>query len=108
MVDSASDDREQQIEAVNKVLAEIGAADVPQVLVWNKIDLRGSEPGVECDEYGKIFRVRLSARTGAGLDLLRGVLIEVAKKAAERPVAPDPFREIEPPIESPMHYLNDK
>ncbi len=79
VVDSASDDRDQQIYAVNKVLAEIGAADVPQVLVWNKIDLRAGEPGVDRDEYGKIARVRLSARTGSGLDSLRTVLIEAAQ-----------------------------
>jgi GTP-binding protein HflX len=79
VVDSASDDREQQIAAVNGVLAEIGAAEVPQVLVWNKIDLRDGEPGVDRDEYGKIARVRLSARTGSGLDLLRTALIEAAQ-----------------------------
>ena len=39
VVDSASADRDAQIDAVDKVLAEIGAAQVPQILVWNKIDL---------------------------------------------------------------------
>ena len=69
-----------QIEAVDKVLAEIGAAQVRQILVWNKIDLTPAEPVVERDECGSIRRVFLSARTGEGLDLLREVLAELAQK----------------------------
>ncbi|MBZ0132938.1 MAG: GTPase HflX [Rhodocyclaceae bacterium] len=83
VVDSASDDRDAQIEAVNGVLEEIGAARVPQILVWNKIDVTGVEPGGERDAYGKITRVRLSASTGAGLDLLRQALAETALEHAE-------------------------
>lgn len=82
VVDSASGDRDQQIDAVNGVLREIGAADVPQIVIWNKIDSTAAEPGVERDEYGKIRRVRLSARTGAGLDLLRSALKEAAEAHA--------------------------
>ncbi len=84
VVDSASSDREQQIQSVNQVLEEIGAAQVPQILVWNKIDVRDGEPGVERDEYGRICRVRLSARTGQGLDLLRATLVEAAEAHARR------------------------
>ncbi len=80
VVDSASEDRDAQIEAVNKVLVEIGAAQVPQILVWNKIDLTAAEPVVERDDCGSIRRVFLSARTGEGLDLLREVLAELAQK----------------------------
>jgi len=87
VVDSASGDRDAQIEAVNDVLEEIGAAQVPQILVWNKIDATGVEPAVERDAYGKITRVRVSARTGAGLDLLRQALAETAREHAE-PVFP--------------------
>ncbi len=87
VVDSASVDRDAQIEAVNDVLEEIGAAQVPQILVWNKIDATGVEPAVERDAYGKITRVRVSARTGAGLDLLRQALAETAREHAE-PVFP--------------------
>lgn len=84
VVDSSSPDRDQQIDAVNGVLAEIGAADVPQILVWNKIDATGAEPAIERDEYARIARVRLSARTGAGLDLLRAALAETARDHAAR------------------------
>ena len=84
VVDSASADREQQIDAVNKVLDEIGAAAVPQILIWNKIDATAAGPGVERDEYGKISRVRLSAMSGEGVDLLRAALSEVAREHASR------------------------
>ncbi len=84
VVDSASADRDQQIAAVNLVLAEIGAAEVPQIVVWNKIDLTAVDPGMERDEYAKITRVRLSARTGAGLELLRSALTEVAREHPSR------------------------
>ncbi|TRZ58242.1 MAG: GTPase HflX [Rhodocyclaceae bacterium] len=84
VVDSASSDRDQQIEAVNLVLAEIGAAEVPQIVIWNKIDATSATPGMERDEYAKIARVRLSARTGAGVDLLRDALVEVAREHPSR------------------------
>ena len=85
VVDAAAPVRERQIEEVNKVLAEIGADGVPQVMVWNKIDLARLEPGVERDEYGKIQRVRVSARTGAGLGELRAAITEAARaRTADR------------------------
>jgi len=84
VVDASSSVRDPQIAAVNAVLAEIGADAIPQVLAWNKIDLTPVLPGLERDEYGKICRVCLSAKTGAGLEHLRTALAEVAaaKKSA--------------------------
>lgn len=82
VVDSASDDRDAQIAAVNQVLAEIGAADVPQILIWNKIDLTHAEAAVERGDCDKLKRVFLSARTGEGLDLLRSALAEVARQTS--------------------------
>jgi GTP-binding protein HflX len=82
VVDSASPTRAEQVAEVNAVLDEIGAADVPQILVWNKIDLSGLEPGIERDEYGKISRVRLSAKTGSGCEFLRQALSEAAASAS--------------------------
>jgi GTP-binding protein HflX len=78
VVDAASEARDTQIEEVDKVLAEIGAASIPRVLVWNKIDRNGLRPGVDRDEYARILRVRLSAKTGDGVDGLRRALIEAA------------------------------
>jgi len=78
VVDAASPNRARQMEEVEKVLKEIGAEHVPQIRVMNKIDLTGAEPQLARDEYGKIAAVWLSARTGAGVDLLRDALGEFA------------------------------
>jgi GTP-binding protein HflX len=79
VVDAASPARLEQIEQVNMVLKEIGADDIPQILVWNKIDVAGLEPTLERDEYDKIRRVFISAQSGAGLDMLRHAIAESAK-----------------------------
>jgi len=78
VVDASSDDRASQIEAVNQVLAEIGAEAIPQMLVMNKIDLTALTPRIERDEYGRISRVWASAQTGAGVEFIRLVLEEGA------------------------------
>ncbi|KAF1044579.1 MAG: GTPase HflX [Herbaspirillum frisingense] len=83
VVDAASPVRMEQIEEVNLVLKEIGADHVPQILVWNKIDAAGLEPAVEHDEYGRIQRVFVSAKSGAGLDLLREAIAASLKAALE-------------------------
>ena len=96
VVDSASEDRDAQIGAVNQVLAEIGAAEVPQILVWNTIDLTRAAAAVERGDCGTIRRIFLSARTGEGLDLLRDALAEVARQTfgdnADRPAGSDDER----------------
>lgn len=78
VVDSASADRDQQIAAVDGVLAEIGAASVPQIVIWNKIDATAASAGVERDGCGNISKVRVSAKTGEGLSLLRAAISEIA------------------------------
>lgn len=77
VIDSASPGRERQIEAVEMVLAEIGADKVLQLRVYNKLDLTGVAPGVGRDEYGRLQSVYVSAQTGAGLELLRDALSEM-------------------------------
>lgn len=79
VVDGASPVRDEQIEQVNAVLREIGADHIPQILVWNKIDLAGVRPAIERDEYDKIQRVFVSAQTGEGIDLLRQAIVEFAQ-----------------------------
>jgi GTP-binding protein HflX len=76
IVDTASSNRDEQITQVNKVLHEIGASDVPQILVYNQIDRVGLEPAIERDEYGRIASIHVSAKTGEGLDFLRLVMAE--------------------------------
>ncbi len=88
VVDASAPAREEQAAEVDKVLAEIGADAVPRVLVMNKIDQVGTgnelSPGVERDQYGRISRVFVSARTGAGLQGLRLAIAEFAQaRAAE-------------------------
>lgn len=78
VVDAASPAREEQVADVNKVLNEIGAERVPQLVVLNKLDLTGLSPAIDRDEYGRIRRVCLSAREGSGLALLRQALAEAA------------------------------
>ncbi|MCE5181942.1 MAG: GTPase HflX [Betaproteobacteria bacterium] len=80
VVDASSESRDMQIEEVNKVLAEIGADRIPQLLVFNKIDVNGVAPGLERDEYGRISRVWVSARSGEGLDILRAALAECSSQ----------------------------
>ena len=76
VVDANSSERFDQIAEVNKVLQEIGAQHIPQILVFNKIDLQDTPAGVQRDEYGRIARIFLSAKTGAGIDELRMALAE--------------------------------
>jgi GTPase len=76
VIDVSSTSRDAQIEQVDCVLAEIGADQVPQLLVLNKIDLAGMEPGLERDEYGRIRKVWVSAYSGAGMELVRQALAE--------------------------------
>lgn len=78
VVDSASPARDEQVDEVNKVLEEIGASQVPQLMVLNKLDLTGLPPAVERNEYDRIVRVRVSAKCGDGLPLLRAALAEIA------------------------------
>ncbi|HSQ80987.1 MAG TPA: GTPase HflX [Casimicrobiaceae bacterium] len=76
VIDASAEDRDEQIEAVDGLLAEIGATEVPQIRVLNKCDLAGIDTGVERDGCGNISTVRVSAVTGAGLADLRAALAE--------------------------------
>jgi len=77
VVDASSAERDTQIAEVEAVLAEIGAREVSQLQVYNKIDLiEGAEPRIERDERGRAIRVWMSARDGRGLGLLKQALTE--------------------------------
>ena len=79
VVDASSPVRDAQAQAVDAVLAEIPAGAAPRLLAWNKIDATALESGVERDQYGRISRVFVSARTGAGMEELRGAIAEFAQ-----------------------------
>ncbi len=83
IVDTASTNRDEQIAEVNKVLGEIGAQDVPQILVLNQIDRAGLDAGLERDEYGRICKILISAKTGDGLQYLEQALKEHQQKLYE-------------------------
>lgn len=85
VVDWASPERDDQIHEVERVLSDIGAADVPTLLVCNKIDAAGRAPGVERDPCGNIDRLYISARSGEGLDGLRQALAEFADSRGALP-----------------------
>lgn len=78
VVDAANPQYLQQIAEVNKVLTEIGADQIPQVLVMNKTDRLDPPmpPQVRRNEQNQFDQIWLSALTGEGLDLLREVLSE--------------------------------
>ncbi len=77
VIDVASPQRGVCIAEVNDVLRQIGANRVPQIEIYNKIDLMdGGEPRMERDEEGVVRRIWLSAQTGAGVELLVEALAE--------------------------------
>jgi GTP-binding protein HflX len=84
VVDVSDPRRDEHIDEVNRVLAEIGAADLPQILVFNKIDRLAAEPRIERDESGRASHVWLSAVRGQGLDLLREAVAERLSRVARR------------------------
>ena len=78
VIDAHEPERQLQIEQVLAVLGEIGAAEIPLLEVYNKLDLlEGIEPHIQRDAEGRPERVWLSARDGRGLDLLRQAVAEL-------------------------------
>ncbi|MCH7743227.1 MAG: GTPase HflX [Proteobacteria bacterium] len=95
VVDASAPERQERIEEVNRVLAEIGAQRVPQLLVYNKSDLVSRVPAVERDRDGKPVRVWVSALAGEGMKILSACLAELlAEDVVETVVtlAPDQGR----------------
>jgi GTP-binding protein HflX len=78
VIDASAAESEDRIADVQRVLEEIGASDVPQILVYNKMDRLPANgdgvaptPRLDSIDGGRVQRVWLSAATGEGLDLLR-------------------------------------
>ena len=78
VIDSASDERQHNIEQVQHVLQEIEADQVPQLRVYNKIDLlEESVAKIDRDEHGKPVAVWLSAQAKEGFELLTQAIAEL-------------------------------
>jgi GTPase len=84
VVDASNPQRDEHITQVNGVLAEIGAGELPQVLVYNKIDRLEFEPRIERDPEGRAVAVWISAAKRLGLDLLNLAISERIARAARR------------------------
>ncbi len=90
VVDGSNPAYPEQIEQVQRVLAEIGADHIPQLLVFNKMDAldESLRPTAESDSYelaGRVHRrVFVSALTGSGLGVLRSVLGEIVAKESDQ------------------------
>lgn len=73
--------------------SEINASTIPQILILNKIDQAGSKmrPGYVRDEYGKMTRILISAKTGEGLEYVKLALTEAIRYPSEEVDLEDGF-----------------
>ncbi len=84
VIDASDPRRTEHIEQVNAVLEQIGAAGIPQIRVYNKIDLLEQEPLLERDAEGHAAAVWVSAATGAGMDVLHSAIAERLSVSVQR------------------------
>jgi GTP-binding protein HflX len=106
VVDASNPSHPEQIASVLGVLKDIGADQVPQILLFNKLDAMdpASVPLVLSDamelEGVSVPRIFVSARTGAGLPELRALLAArvLEQKTGPGPMTPGPFPEIDEPV----------
>ena len=93
VMDASSPHLLEQRDDVERVLSDIGAGDVPQIVVCNKLDQMDAMPRVQQDWVARpdgshVPRIFVSALTGSGLDLLREWLV---RAATEENLNPDPM-----------------
>ena len=91
VVNMANPNHGEQIIAVNKILDEIKASSIPQILVLNQIDRLDIKANHERDEYGRISIIQLSAKTGEGIELLKEAILEMY--ASKQIIETDLFEE---------------
>ncbi len=109
VVDGANSKQDEQIAEVERVLAEIGAAEIPQLLVFNQIDRleetqrpRAPFDQVELASGRRVTRVFVSAQTGEGLDTLRGLLTDAVSGEALKGLACAPTSEMASDDDAPQ------
>ncbi|GAB4464069.1 MAG: GTPase HflX [Burkholderiaceae bacterium] len=98
VVDVSTPARDAQMAEVERVLEDIGAAHVPRLVVYNKIDRLDRAASVERDPCGSIRAVFVSAISGQGLDLLREAIAERARQVRAAAALPAG-------IESPASFV---
>ncbi len=84
VVDASDPLRDERIGQVREVLKSIGAGDIPELLVFNKLDLMDAEAGSAAPRVlmgadGVALQAWVSAATGAGLDILRDALTHAVR-----------------------------
>jgi GTPase len=84
VVDASDPRREEHIAQVDEVLAEIGAQDIPQILIYNKIDRLEGAPRIDRDAEARVAAVWISAQQRLGLELLAAAVAERLARFARR------------------------
>ena len=84
VIDASDPRRDEHIDQVNSVLEEIGAKDIPQIRVYNKIDRLEQAPRVDLNEESQPASVWISAARGLGLDLLSQSIAERLERVARQ------------------------
>jgi len=84
VIDASDARRAEHMAQVDAVLADIGAKEIPQILVYNKIDRLELAPRVDRDADGRIAAVWISAADGAGLSDLREAITERLARSTRR------------------------
>ena len=93
VVDVSANNRDELMADVEAVLGEIKADGLPQLIVFNKLDLLEQPARIVRDEAGTPTAVYLSAATGEGIDLLVGAVMELLSRALfDEEITLDPQR----------------
>jgi len=80
IIDSSDENRDANIQEVDKVLAQIGADKIHCIHIMNKVDLTGVKPRIDIAEDGRVKRIWLSVKSGDGINLLQQTLIDLFRE----------------------------
>ncbi len=80
IIDSSDENRDANIQEVDKVLAQIGADKIHCIHIMNKVDLTGVKPRIDVAEDGRVKRIWLSVESGDGINLLQQTLIDLFRE----------------------------
>lgn len=84
VVDASDGRRDEHVDEVDSVLKEIGADEIPQIIVYNKIDRLETAPHIDRDAEGRLATVWISAEKRLGMDLLSDAIAERLSRFARR------------------------